>query len=71
MIKGLFVESWPIPYGAADGSGMDQVEFLVVEPVVFGIVDFEGAVWRDPIYCSIFVLASRFRTIQSEKSSHC
>lgn len=57
MIKGLLVESWPIPYGAAYGSGMDQVEFLGVEPVVFGIVDFEAAVWGNPIYCSIFALA--------------
>lgn len=63
MIKGLFVESRPISYGAADGSGMDQVEFLGVEPVVFGIVDFEGAVWGDPVYCSISVLAPRLRTI--------
>lgn len=59
MIKGLFVESRPIPDGAAYGSGMDQVEFLVVEPFVFGIVDFESTVWRDPVCGSLSVLASR------------
>lgn len=64
MTKGLLVESWPIPYGAAYGSGMDQVEFLGVEPVVFGIVDFEAAVWGNPIYCSIFALAPHLRCIR-------
>lgn len=64
MIESLFVKSRPVPYGAAYCSGMDQVEFLGVEPVVFGIVDFKGAVWGDPVRGESLVLVPFLRTMR-------
>lgn len=68
MIKGLSVESWPIPDGAAYRSGMNQVEFLAVEPFVFGIVDFEAAIWRDPVLWRFISLSTPVSELDHMKS---
>lgn len=43
------MESKPIAYRAAECPGVDVIERLGVEPVVFGIVDFEDEVRGHPV----------------------
>ena len=44
----MFDETGPILDGVSHAAGMDEVEFLVIGPICFNVVDLEADVRRDP-----------------------
>lgn len=46
-VKGLLQDVFRIFEAGEDGAGVDEIEFFMEDPFVFGIVDFEAAVGRD------------------------
>lgn len=48
VVVGLLVELLPVADTAAERASMYVVELLRVQPVVFGVINFEGKVRRNP-----------------------
>jgi len=45
----LVKEAWPVPDAVEEVADVDEVDGVgLVEPVVFGVVDFEDEVWGNP-----------------------
>ena len=47
MVEGLFEHSLWVSEAAQKESAMDQIEFLLVDPLIFEIFDLEDAVYRN------------------------
>ena len=39
---------WPVADALREVGGVDEIKGLLPEPGLLEVVDFEGAVWRDP-----------------------
>lgn len=50
-LVGLAEEVGPVGEAAGHQAGVDEVEFVLVEPGIFGVVDDEFEVWGDAGGC--------------------
>lgn len=48
LLVALFDKARPIFKRVPHAAAVDEVEFLVILPVFFNVVDFEADIWRDP-----------------------
>lgn len=50
LLEALAEQFGPVFDTVADDAAVDEVEFLVIGPLLFDVVDFEADVWRYPLF---------------------
>ena len=59
VLKALAEQFGPVFDAEAHEAGVDEVEFLVIGPLFFDIVNFEFDVWRNPLSTALSVAVLR------------
>ena len=52
LLEALFEAAWPVGDAPDHHAHVDEVEFVLVLPWLFDVIDFELAVWRDTLNIS-------------------